>query len=128
MEIVRDVGKKVSVIQNGVPHRCDVQTASRRLPPPPAIAHGPSTHPLRGRGIARAPSAEGLAEHKIRDLNDQINKLLREKYHWEKRIKELGGPDYAVRRVAMQGRACRAPPRSYRSPHAQPTATAPPSF
>jgi len=55
MEIVRDVGKKVSVIQN-----------------------------------------EGLAEHKIRDLNDQINKLLREKYHWEKRIKELGGPDYAT--------------------------------
>lgn len=41
--------------------------------------------------------AEGLAEHKIRDLNDQINKLLREKYHWEKRIKELGGPDHTVR-------------------------------
>jgi hypothetical protein len=29
-------------------------------------------------------------------LNDQINKLLREKYHWEKRIKELGGPDHMV--------------------------------
>jgi len=53
-EVVREVAKKVSMIQN-----------------------------------------EGLAEHKIRDLNDQINKLLREKHHWEKRVKELGGPDYA---------------------------------
>lgn len=36
----------------------------------------------------------GLGEHRLRDLNDQINKLLREKYHWQRRIKELGGPDY----------------------------------
>ncbi|XP_032364986.1 pre-mRNA-splicing factor ISY1 homolog [Etheostoma spectabile] len=38
----------------------------------------------------------GLGEFKIRDLNDEINKLLREKGHWEVRIRELGGPDYAV--------------------------------
>lgn len=38
----------------------------------------------------------GLGEFRIRDLNDEINKLLREKGHWEFRIKELGGPDYAV--------------------------------
>lgn len=37
----------------------------------------------------------GLGEFRIRDLNDEINKLLREKGHWEDRIKELGGPDYA---------------------------------
>jgi len=36
-----------------------------------------------------------LGEHRIRDLNDKINKLLREKKHWERRIKELNGPDYA---------------------------------
>eukprot|EP01137_Pigoraptor_chileana_P007584 Opistho-2@3573 len=36
----------------------------------------------------------GLGEFRIRDLNDEINKLIREKYHWEDRIKELGGPDY----------------------------------
>ena len=36
----------------------------------------------------------GLGEHAIRDLNDQINKLFREKWHWNRRIKELGGPDY----------------------------------
>lgn len=41
-------------------------------------------------------SAAGLGEFRIRDLNDEINKLLREKGHWEVRIKELGGPDYAV--------------------------------
>ena len=37
----------------------------------------------------------GLGEARLRDLNDEINKLLREKGHWERRIVELGGPDYA---------------------------------
>ncbi|CAM6014797.1 unnamed protein product [Sphagnum compactum] len=37
----------------------------------------------------------GLGEHRLRDLNDEINKLIREKGHWEVRILELGGPDYA---------------------------------
>lgn len=32
---------------------------------------------------------------RIRDLNDEINKLIREKGHWERRIVELGGPDYS---------------------------------
>lgn len=36
----------------------------------------------------------GLGEFRIRDLNDEINKLLREKGHWEFRINELGGPNY----------------------------------
>jgi len=35
-----------------------------------------------------------LGEYKLRELNDEINKLFREKGHWEDRIKELGGPDY----------------------------------
>jgi pre-mRNA-splicing factor ISY1 len=35
-----------------------------------------------------------LAEHQIRDLNDEINRLLRKKQSWENRIRELGGPDY----------------------------------
>lgn len=37
-----------------------------------------------------------LGEHKIRDLNDHINKLIREKSHWERQIKILGGPDFAA--------------------------------
>lgn len=32
---------------------------------------------------------------RLRDLNDEINKLMREKVHWERRIVELGGPDYS---------------------------------
>ena len=35
-----------------------------------------------------------LGEFRLRDLNDHINKLIREKRHWEERIKELGGGDY----------------------------------
>lgn len=40
-----------------------------------------------------------LGEHKIRDLNDNINKLFREKKHWERRIKELNGPDYSKQKM-----------------------------
>ena len=36
-----------------------------------------------------------LGEAAIRDLNDQINKLIREKGHWERQIKALGGADYS---------------------------------
>merc|ERR1711918_240204 len=37
-----------------------------------------------------------LGEHRIRDLNELINKLLREKGHWNRQIKQLGGPDYGL--------------------------------
>jgi len=37
----------------------------------------------------------GMGEFRLRDLNDEINKLIREKRHWEDRILELGGPHYA---------------------------------
>lgn len=57
------------------------------MPPP---SH---THTRTLSCPAPAPSA-GLGEPTIRDLNDEINKLFREKYHWERRIVELGGPDY----------------------------------
>ena len=49
----------------------------------------------------------GLGEFKIRDLNDEINRLLRLKSVWEGRIKELGGPDYrriAPRELDREGR------------------------
>ena len=39
----------------------------------------------------------------LRDLNDSINRLLREKGHWERRILELGGPDYAASQAASRG-------------------------
>ena len=39
----------------------------------------------------------GLGEARLRDLNDEINKLLREKGHWERQIKALGGPDHSQR-------------------------------
>lgn len=43
----------------------------------------------------------GLGEFRIRDLNDEINKLIREKRHWEERILELGGPDFNKRGPKM---------------------------
>lgn len=46
-----------------------------------------------GKKVAEIQN-EGLGEHRLRDLNDEINKLIREKGHWERRIIELGGPNY----------------------------------
>eukprot|EP00656_Telonema_subtile_P055888 TRINITY_DN8798_c0_g1_i6.p1 TRINITY_DN8798_c0_g1~~TRINITY_DN8798_c0_g1_i6.p1 ORF type:complete len:262 (+),score=72.72 TRINITY_DN8798_c0_g1_i6:135-920(+) len=38
---------------------------------------------------------ENLPHHKLRDLNDLINKKFRERTHWERRIVSLNGPDYS---------------------------------
>ena len=49
------------------------------------------------RDLSRLVSAiqnGALGEAAVRDMNDQINKLLREKGHWERQIKALGGTDY----------------------------------
>jgi hypothetical protein len=40
-----------------------------------------------------------LSDYQVRDLNDEINKLMGQKYHWERRIKELGGADYTVKKI-----------------------------
>jgi len=42
----------------------------------------------------------GLSDYEVRDVNDEINKLLREKRHWENQIVALGGANYR-RNVAM---------------------------
>jgi len=36
----------------------------------------------------------GLSDYEVRDVNDEINKLLREKRHWENQIVALGGANY----------------------------------
>jgi len=36
----------------------------------------------------------GLSDYEVRDVNDDINKLLREKRHWENQIVALGGANY----------------------------------
>lgn len=35
-----------------------------------------------------------LGEHRVRELNDEINKHMRQKHYWEIRIRELGGSDF----------------------------------
>ncbi|KAF2735970.1 Isy1-like splicing factor [Polyplosphaeria fusca] len=37
---------------------------------------------------------DALSDYQIRDLNDEINKLMREKHMWEFQIRDLGGPNY----------------------------------
>jgi pre-mRNA-splicing factor ISY1 len=77
-EILREISRKVSKIQDGMYSR---QSFSRSCRP-----HFPPT--------------AGLTDYEVRDINDEINKLLREKRHWENQIIALGGANYR-RNVAM---------------------------
>eukprot|EP00056_Hartaetosiga_gracilis_P021657 m.25608 g.25608 ORF g.25608 m.25608 type:complete len:288 (-) comp9197_c0_seq1:135-998(-) len=43
----------------------------------------------------------GLGEYRLRDLNDEINKLMRSKRYWEHKIIEMGGPNYLKRGARM---------------------------
>eukprot|EP01095_Lingulamoeba_sp_RSL-Kostka_P008974 TRINITY_DN305_c0_g1_i1.p1 TRINITY_DN305_c0_g1~~TRINITY_DN305_c0_g1_i1.p1 ORF type:complete len:255 (-),score=106.36 TRINITY_DN305_c0_g1_i1:144-908(-) len=40
-----------------------------------------------------------LGPQRTRELNDEINKLIREKKHWERHIKSLGGADYSGKEI-----------------------------
>lgn len=69
-----------------------------------------------GRKISEIQNLS-LGEHKIRDLNDEINKCLREKGHWERRIVELGGPDWSKQSEPLLDKSGREVPggrRGYR--------------
>lgn len=87
-EILRDISRKVSKIQDGPScppasrSLSDCRTAQRPCPSP-------------GRADPCPPAfAAGLTDYEVRDLNDEINKLLREKHHWENQIIALGGANY----------------------------------
>lgn len=43
----------------------------------------------------------GLGEFKLRDLNDEINKLLREKRHWEFRVSSLLRDSLPTREITL---------------------------
>ncbi|GJS56296.1 pre-mRNA-splicing factor ISY1 [Tanacetum coccineum] len=71
-----------------------------------------------GRKVAEIQN-EGLGEHRLRDLNDEINKLIREKVHWEKRIVELGGKNfskYSAKMTDLDGNIVDVPNPSGRGP------------
>lgn len=42
-----------------------------------------------------------MTNYEIRDLNDEINSLLKEKRHWESQIVALGGANYKRANMAM---------------------------
>ena len=85
-EILREISRKVSKIQDGA------FVLSRFL------CNG---HPaFRCPSHSNLCSSAGLTDYEVRDLNDEINKLLREKRNWENQIVALGGANYK-RNVAM---------------------------
>ncbi|KAF7513548.1 hypothetical protein GJ744_008842 [Endocarpon pusillum] len=76
-------------------------TAGARRPKAPStISQIPVCEKWRGqilKEISRKITKiqdESLSDFQIRDVNDEINKLMKEKWGWERRIRELGGPNY----------------------------------
>lgn len=75
-------------------------SSTRRPKAPSTISTIPACEKFRGqilRDVSRKITKiqdESLSDFQIRDLNDEINKLMKEKWGWERRIRELGGPNY----------------------------------
>lgn len=71
---------------------------------------------VRGKRLYTCNPA-GLTDYEIRDLNDEINKLLREKSHFERQIIALGGANYRRARTNMLDEDGREVPgtRGYKS-------------
>ena len=78
-EISREISRKVSKIQDGLSF---------------------SRVNLSRSCVQSFVRTAGLTDYEVRDLNDEINKLMREKRHWENQIIALGGANYR-RNVAM---------------------------
>jgi pre-mRNA-splicing factor ISY1 len=72
----------------------------RRPKAPSSITQIPVCEKWRGqvlKEISRKVTKiqdESLSDFQIRDMNDEINRLMKEKWGWERRIRELGGPNY----------------------------------
>jgi pre-mRNA-splicing factor ISY1 len=76
-DIMRDISRKVSKIQD-----CEL------------------LRPVWFR-MNTADIIAGLTDYQIRDLNDEINNLLREKRHFETQIVNLGGANYKRGNASM---------------------------
>lgn len=41
-----------------------------------------------------------MGEQRVRDMNDEINRLIRQKFSWEMQMRKLGGPDYTAQKLS----------------------------
>ena len=93
-EILREISRKVSKIQDGVFISlvsrvwwlwfCVLRLTSSRFVVFSRVC----------AWCTRLWRIAGLSDYEVRDVNDDINKLLREKRHWENQIVALGGANY----------------------------------
>lgn len=90
-EILKEISRKVSKIQDG---EFLLLTFGR------LVVFAMTARAKRIDAYSCSFSA-GLTDYAIRDLNDEINKLMREKIHWERQIVTLGGANYHRARTSM---------------------------
>ncbi|XP_059644457.1 uncharacterized protein LOC132286195 [Cornus florida] len=68
-----------------------------------------------GREVAEIQN-EGLGEHRLLDLNDEINKLIREEGHWERQMVELNDTKHTAKMIDSEGNIVDVPNPSGRGP------------
>ncbi len=97
-EVLREISRKVSKIQDCESSPCLSSVVCSFFPQRMVgrrrcafCSHIPSP-PLPNPALSECKV--GLTDYEVRDLNDEINKLLREKHHWETQIVALGGANY----------------------------------
>ncbi|XP_039749124.1 uncharacterized protein LOC120625920 [Pararge aegeria] len=81
----------IPIENNHISQQCSSSTLKEK----PTKPNKKKTNKKQKKTKANLDINPGLGEFRIRDLNDEINKLMREKRHWEVQIKALGGPDHA---------------------------------
>lgn len=79
-DIMKEISRKVSKIQD-----CELSATSA------------SSRSARTELMVVA----AMTDYEVRDLNDEINQLMREKRHWETQIVNLGGANYKRGNQAM---------------------------
>ncbi|WFD26257.1 NineTeen Complex (NTC) component [Malassezia nana] len=67
---------------------------ARNLEKAQSMLHRFRLNQMEELGLTKRNHDQGLTDYELRDLNDEINHLFREKGQWERQIAALGGANY----------------------------------
>ena len=106
--MARNQEKAQSMLNRWTNFRIGNEYTEKKRPPHPSFAKTLNASEHWRRKVLREIAEKvtviqnaSLGEHRIRDLNDEINRLIEERVEWEKRIIELGGTDYSKQDVKL---------------------------
>ncbi|KAL9648045.1 hypothetical protein ABK040_012099 [Willaertia magna] len=106
--MARNQEKAQSMLNRWTNFRIGNEFTEKKRPPHPSLSKTLKASEHWRRQVLKEISEKvtiiqnaSLGEFRIRDLNDEINRLIKEKIEWEKRIVELGGTDYTKQELHL---------------------------